>query len=131
MVPQSLLLWAWLLFCYERRIKVNDLNKQAIILIYADGQIEKIPIADYYNHIEYLKDHLKESERFANIFDGYDLIIVNNFCAEEFYNILARNGIIVLHNTDVYDIVKNKMTITFPEFWTFMPSNPYFNSLEQ
>lgn len=41
--------------------KIKD---YAIVLIYPDGEIEKIPITTYENHFSYFIEHLKKSEKF-------------------------------------------------------------------
>ncbi len=83
---------------------MNKLIEQALILIYPDGGVEKIPILNFVFHIDYIKENLKNSPRFAKIMQD---INIDDLLPLDVYKILVKNGIIVLHNYNVEVIIKD------------------------
>ncbi len=106
---------------------MEELNYQAIVLIYPDGFVEKIPITDLKFHWEYLKEHIKHSKRFASI-NGDLINDINHFPLDKG---LAANGICVLYNWNIREIVEDKTFLnTFhAHFLYYLPSA--FQSLKQ
>ncbi len=103
---------------------MEELNYQAIVLIYPDGFVEKIPITHLKFHWEYLKEHIKYSERFASLCG--DLINdVNHFPLDKG---LAANGICLLYNWNIREIVEEK-PLDHIHFLYYLPST--FHSLKQ
>ncbi|MCM1052963.1 MAG: hypothetical protein NC483_03200 [Ruminococcus sp.] len=100
---------------------MNDLEKMAIILIYPDGEIEKIPITSHVYHIEYLAEHREKSQRFARVTIKCDF---TDTLHEDIDTALVTNGVIVIFNLNIYDIVRNPNYLTEekPDFTVFFPS---------
>ena len=106
---------------------MEDLIKQAIVLIYPDGEIEKIPITNFVFHIDYLFEHLKKSKKFAKIVQG---LKIKSLLPVEIYEVLVKNNIMVWHNYNIEAIVKDKTFLekNLPYFFVFLKS---FESREQ
>lgn len=44
---------------------MKDLIKQAIVLIYPDGKVDKIPITTFKYHMDYFGQHLQKLKKLA------------------------------------------------------------------
>ncbi len=118
---------------------MKELQNYAIILIYPDGVIEKIPITNFEFHIEYYRDHMKKSPRFAKLcrslaleidetisYDDYPVDAATDDVRNKLLDILGDKGILIIENLNVYDIVYDMdflkeeqcaFLIYFPEFF--------------
>lgn len=86
-----------------------EVKDYAIILIYPDGKMEKIPIKSYKignriryegSHREYFKNHLKASPRFRTLCENCDWNKKYGF-HDDINNTLARNNVIELLNLSI------------------------------
>lgn len=100
---------------------MNDLEKMALVLIYPDGEVEKIPITSYVFHIEYMIKQRTVSQRFARVTLNCDF---TDSLHEDIDTALVINGIIVLFNLSIYDIVRysNFLDENKPDFGIYFPS---------
>jgi len=108
---------------------MEDLTKMAIVLIYPDGTVEKIPIGEYGLHIEYFREQLKKSPRFYDICKGLDFY--NTDMHGRIDTMLSLNGVIIIFNLDLRDIVEGYFDFQnkLPSFAIAVPEN--LESLEQ
>lgn len=107
---------------------MKDLKNQAIILIYPDGEIEKIPITIYKTHPDYFKEHAKTSKRFKNIFAN---MIIGSDVHYLISRLLGMYGVIEIVNKDMCIKIENALYYEqfSPEFYFYYPEN--LGSLEQ
>ena len=121
---------------------MEDLQKQAIILIYPDGLIEKIPVTYHEFHILYYHEHFNKSVRFNSLCHSLKIDFDNNLAIdkypddyetddirEEVLGILGRNGVLIIENLNIFDIVHNLYLEELCEFIIYFPE--YFYSKEQ
>ena len=102
---------------------MDDLFRQAIVLIYPDGYVERIPIGTTYPHSLILKEHLAESKRF------YDLCGHLNFDEGHHIRIdlvLLENQVIVIYNYSLKEIMDDPSYIyNFPPQFKVFIGNRY------
>jgi len=100
----------------------------AIIYIYPDGTVEKIPIKDGWScHMLYMEEQVKNSLKFRQIIGDYRFI---SKLHDEVDERLALNGVVSILNLDLEDIAKGLFDIEImPIFWVLVPS--LMHSLEQ
>lgn len=92
---------------------MEDLMSMAIMYIYPDGTVERIPIGEHTLHIEYMREHLKTSPKFYQICRGLDFY--KSVLHGHIDSVLSLNGVVIVLNLDLEDIVKG----------TFMGREPY------
>lgn len=107
---------------------MDDLPKTAILLIYPDGEIEKCMITNHRFHIDYLKELLRKSPRFAKICRKCNYTSGIHISHDE---ALALNGVIAMYNFNIRDIVDDLSLLyeDLPSFEVFLPRS--FGSMEQ
>ena len=98
---------------------MDNIEEYANIVIYPDGLIEGNKITNYSCHMEYLIILANNSPRLRSVFEKYniDLSINSDFSKEPTYStdlILAKEGIIVLHNMVLDDETLKGFYITTP-----------------
>ena len=98
---------------------MDNIEEYANIVIYPDGLIEGNKITNYTCHMEYLIILANNSPRLRSVFEKYniDLSINSDFSKEPTYStdlILAKEGIIVLHNMVLDDETLKGFYITTP-----------------
>lgn len=127
MVPQNLLLASFVVFIFGGE-DVDDLAKMAIVFIYPNGRLEKIPITHYKYHIDYLKNHLNDSKEYAAIVRGLTFMDPRHKREDDRF---MMNGLVVLYNLNVWDIVENPELLNdnIPSFSVLLPDS--MGSLEQ
>lgn len=107
---------------------MEEIKDYAILLIYPDGEVEKIPITTFKNHMDYLSQHFQKSKKFKKFAYGI------NWEDDMHYNvskILAMHGVIEISNQDMYIKIKNAgyYKKINPKFYFWYPS--YLESQEQ
>ena len=92
-------------FFSDKEVINIDLYNYAIILIYPDGNMEKVSIGNSIYHLDYLKELLITSNKFRNACLTLDFNnLVNHFSVDK---ILNEQGIITIYNNGIEDIIKN------------------------
>lgn len=101
---------------------MDDLKDYAIILIYPDGVVEKIPITIYSYHILYLQEHINNSKKFKSIVGFFINFINDHFSMSR---ALANANIIEIANKDMCLKIKNREFYKnhIPEFMVYLPSH--------
>ena len=103
--------------------------KQAILLIYPDGEIERILIDTETSHSAYLKKHLKRSKRFYELCKNLNFDWGIHFHIDQ---LLLLNGIIVLYNYNVKDIVNDSSFIyNYPVLFDTHLSVPFLSEKQK
>jgi len=85
-------------------IDMEELKNMALIFIYPDGTVEKIPIGEYKLHIEYMRENLTKSSKFYDICKGLDF--VSSCLHGHIDTMLSLNGVIIIFNLDLRDIIE-------------------------
>lgn len=107
---------------------MENLINMALIFIYPDGKVEKIPISNFPFHMDYMRENLEKSERFRELCGGLNFFTNLQDHIDSHLNLL---GVIVIFNLDLYDIVKGDFEIdrNVPKLISLLPEN--LGSLEQ
>lgn len=107
---------------------MEDLGKLALIFIYPDGIVEKIPIGKYKLHVEYMKEHLGKSSKFYDLCKELDF---ETYLHGHIDLNLSISGVIVILNLDVEDIVNGKFIweSKIPNLFAVLPE--HLHSMEQ
>lgn len=108
-----------------------DFNNTAIVIIYADGMIDSIPIEeDEFEHTKYYEKLLSISERFKSICGICNFQLGIHFHIDR---LLAKNGAIIFQNWNIREIIASKMNgesySELPDFVIYYPTQ--FGSQEQ
>ena len=108
---------------------MEELKNMALIFIYPDGTVEKIPIGEYKLHIEYMRKHLGESPKFYDICKGLDFY--KSCLHSHIDTMLSLNGVIIIFNLDLEYIVEGLFDYEneIPDLLIDCPENLY--SIEQ
>lgn len=106
---------------------MEDLMSMALMYIYPDGTVERIPIGEHILHIEYMKENLKKSPKFYQICRGLDF--EKSRTHKHIDTLLSLNGVVIIFNLDLEDIVKGVFTEYAPELLVAVPDK--LHSLEQ
>ncbi len=118
---------------------MEDLRSQAIVLLYPDGEIEKVPIMKgMKDHIDYFRWLLEHSKKFATIVYHFPYKINFKCDWDVVDRMLAFADVVTIRNGNLRDVledwslIKNKKTfwflIYFPEI---VKRNDAFSNLEQ
>lgn len=76
--------------------------KYALIIIYEDGEIEKVPIEDFVNHLEYFKKLKEENSHFCTICSNCNF---EDYSCSSIKRALNENKAVVIFNFNLKDIV--------------------------
>jgi len=108
---------------------MEELKNMALIFIYPDGTVEKIPIGEYKLHIEYMRENLTKSSKFYDICKGLDF--VSSCLHGHIDTMLSLNGVIIIFNLDLEYIVEGLFDYEneIPDLLIDCPENLY--SVEQ
>lgn len=80
---------------------MDDLFNKAIVLIYPDGYVDRIPIKrDIDDHVKYFYEYLKVSKRFQSIVkdNGFRFDFVHEYIITPIIKLLTDNGVILIIN---------------------------------
>ena len=79
---------------------MEELKCQAIVLIYPNGEVDKIPVTTFKHHMDYFDPHLQKSEKLAKVREEkrFDWDILR---------VCACNDIVVMFSLDIQEIVAN------------------------
>ena len=80
---------------------MDDLFNKAIVLIYPDGYVDRIPIKrDIDDHVKYFYEYLKVSKRFQSIVkdNGFRFDFVHDYNITPIIKLLTDNGVILIIN---------------------------------
>lgn len=83
---------------------MNDFFNQAVVLIYPDGVVEKIPIDGVYPHSLVLKKHLGKSKRFYELCGGLNFDVGIHMHIDK---VLLDNKVIVIYNYNLKEIIND------------------------
>ena len=107
---------------------MDDFKELAIMLIYPDGSLEKVPINDRLLHMNYFVDLESTSGKFKEALNRCKLELIDKFGIVELitYELdyrLAKQGIIAFHNLFIYEIKKDREYADKnpPEYYISMP----------
>lgn len=103
---------------------MEDLKYQAIVLIYPDGEVDKIPITTFKHHMDYFSPHLQKSEKLVKVREEVQF-------EWDILRVCACNGIIVMFSLDIQEIVENPSYVNgyYAFFDIYFPEE--FESKEQ
>ncbi len=102
---------------------MDDLFKQAIVLIYPDGYVERIPIGTTYPHSLILKEHLAESKRFCDLCGHLDFDVGFHMHIDL---VLLENQVIAIYNYSLKEIIEDPSYIyNFPPQFKVFIGNKY------
>lgn len=107
---------------------MKDIVKMAIILIYPDGEVERIPITKETAHINYMIEHRAKSKKFARATKKASFTDPTH---QDVNRELMLNGVITMINYNVLDIVLDPKLLDefLPNFLIYLPIS--FGSVEQ
>lgn len=87
---------------------MKDLRKQALVLIYPDGEIKKVPVMKGKKwHLEYFQWLLENSQKFATIVYHFPYKINFKKDWDIIDRMLALANVIVIRNNKVYEIAED------------------------
>lgn len=103
---------------------MKDLRKQAIVLIYPDGEVEKIPVrAGVTEHLDYFHEWFKVSKKFAKVIyktpykiDFKDWVVLDRTLAEA--------GLVVIRNCAICDLSYDISLVDLEEAFVYLINLP-------
>lgn len=99
----------------------------AVVIVYPDGNIDAIRVSDKFDlHIEYYRELLKTSEKFANEVRKRAKIfnIMKETITNPLDNSFASDGIVVFRNLSMDYVRRYEMPKSyFSEFFTYLPED--------
>ena len=107
---------------------MDGLPLSAVMLLYPDGTIEKKLITDKDHHIDYFKELLLESPKFAKICSRCDYSSGLHTTVDL---ALAKANVVLLINFNLYEIANDRSSLDYdlPNFIGYLPHE--LGSLEQ
>ncbi len=107
----------------------DNLKNQAIVLIYPDGEVERLLINTCTEHTLYLKKHLKSSKRFNALCKELNFDVGIHMHIDR---LLLLNGVIVLYNFNIKDIVNDSSYIyNYPVGFDCYRPNAFFSEKQE
>ena len=109
-------------------MELDNIKKYAIILIYSDGQIEKVKADGRKFHMEYFFTLNNQSTRLnqiikqANVYMPDDEITAKLLLTYELDEALARNGVITIHSLFLDEEIREEIEDYSCDYYISMPS---------
>lgn len=105
---------------------MKDLREYALVLIYPDGEVEKIPVEKEKNyHLYYFRKQIRISKKFANViyYSSYKIDFTDFTIVDK---ALAEAGVVVIRNLGIPYICKDRSLINIEDPFIYLvglPSN--------